>query len=122
MIDMDRDDTPTIIIKNGKTIHQIEIRDLLYIECDSYVCTLSMIDGSRTDCINSLSYFEAKLSKWRFERISRDTIVSLIHVAAVKCKKSNRKTVIMKDGREFDIAFRRWKHFKKVFINDTSIA
>lgn len=112
---VERKDTFTIIIKSGKTIRQIEITDLLYIECDSYVCTLTMVDGSKADCTYSLSYFEVKLSSWRFERISRDAIVSLKHVTAIKSKSNNRKTVIMKNGKELDIAFRRWKHFKAAF-------
>lgn len=112
---MDKNDTPTIIIKSGKTIRQIEIKNLLYIECDSYVCTLSMTDGSKTDCTYSLTYFEEKLSPWRFERISRNVIVSLRDVVAIKSKIGNRKTVMMKDGREFDIAFRKWKRFKDTF-------
>lgn len=91
---VERKDTFTIIIKSGKTIRQIEITDLLYIECDSYVCTLTMVDGTKADCTYSLSYFEEKLSSWRFERISRDAIVSLKHVTAIKSKSNNRKTVI----------------------------
>ena len=112
---MERSDKPTIIIKSGKTIRQIEITDLLYIECDSYVCTLVLSDGTQINCTKSLQYFEETLSPWRFERISRDAIVSLKHVMAIKSKNNNRKTVIMKDGKELDIAFRRWKQFKDAF-------
>jgi DNA-binding LytR/AlgR family response regulator len=115
LIAMDKNNAPTIIIKSGKTIRQIEIKDLLYIECDCYVSTFSMADGSKIDCTYSLAYFEEKLSPWRFERISRNVIVSLRDVVAIKSKIGNRKTVIMKDGREFDIAFRKWKRFKVAF-------
>lgn len=112
---MDKNDNPTIIIKSGKTIRQIEIKELIYIECDCYVCALVLSDGSQICCTKSLQYFEEILQPWRFERISRDVIVSLKHVAAIKSRNGNRKTVIMKNGKEFDIAFRRWKQFKDAF-------
>ena len=113
---MDKNDNPTIIIKSGKTIRRIELADLYYIECDCYVCTLSMSDGSKIHCTYSLTYFEEKLPQQRFYRISRDVIVNLNHVTAIKSKPGNKKTTVMIDGNEFDIAFRRWKLFKMIFF------
>lgn len=112
---MDKNGTSTIIIKSGKTIHQIDIKELLYIECDCYVCSLTLSDGNRITCTKSLQHFEETLLPWRFERISRNVIVSLRYVIAIKSKRGNRKTVMMKNDKEFDIAFRKWKRFKGVF-------
>ncbi len=102
----------TIIIKNGKIIHRVGIRDLLYIQCVDYLSTFFIEGGIQYSCSKSLSYYTDLLGPYQFIRINRNILVNIDHVAAIKRGENNRKIAIMSDSSEHEVAFRRWKNFK----------
>lgn len=112
---MDKGSKTSIVIRCGKIFRQITIANLICIECNSYVCSLIMTDNDFS-CVATLSSFEKKLRPWRFYRISRSVIVNMNHIAAIRSTKNNRHCVVMTNGKEFNIAFRRWNQLKMAFL------
>lgn len=102
----------TILIKDGKTIHCLNVRDIIYIHCESYLCTFVLQGGSRYSHSKSLNVYAKLLQPHHFIQISRNTLINVEHVSAIKSGNNNRKSALMSNGDEFPIAFRRWKELK----------
>ncbi|MBQ8958245.1 MAG: LytTR family transcriptional regulator DNA-binding domain-containing protein [Bacteroidales bacterium] len=76
--------SPSMFIADRKHLVKIEIEDILYVECDCYNCTLVMLDGSRFSITKPLSYFESKLPRCFFYRVSRGCMVCVRHIVSIK--------------------------------------
>lgn len=106
----------TIQIKDGKVTHRINLKNLIQVHCESYVCTFTILNGHQYSCSKPLSYFADLLQPFRFVRISRNTLINIDHISAIKSGNKNRKMVIMANGEELEIAFRRWKELREALI------
>lgn len=106
----------TIHIKDGRVTHRISVKNLIYIHCDCYICTIITLNGHHYSCSKPLSYFTNLLQPPHFVRISRNKLINIEHVSAVKSGDKNRKIAIMSNGEELEIAFRRWRELKEALI------
>ena len=102
----------TILVRDGNLTRCINIKDLIHVQCEGYLCTFTTQGGVQLSHSKSLSFYTKLLQPYHFTRISRSTLINVEHVSAIKSGIKNRKSVLMSNGDEFPIAFRRWKELK----------
>ena len=67
-----------IIFKNGKKI--IPLKDILYLECDTYITTVHTINNKETSSARLLKEYEIALSEYNFVRINHNIIINKEHI------------------------------------------
>jgi len=63
--------------------HYIDISEIIYISCDSYICTIYLKD-EKISISKQLKCFENELSEFGFIRINRSTIINLFHFTLIR--------------------------------------
>lgn len=106
----------TIILKNAITIRQIDIQTICYITIDIDCVTVFFVDNSKFSCSKSLQEMQEILPS-HFIKIARGCIVNLFKVKELRLK---QRKVILYDGTELQVAFRRFKSIKCALMDNTN--
>ncbi len=97
----------TIILKEKGKVHQIAIKDIVYVKCESYISTIHTFNRRKTISASILlKDIEEKVNGYGFCRINRNTLVNLTYFDSyVSCKKRCFKTTT---GVEMNVSRRKW--------------
>lgn len=91
---------------------------IMYVECVNFFCLLFLEDGKRLESSCSLLLMEKKLFRHKFSKIGRSYLVNLDHVMMLKRYNSRKWSVVMDNGLELPIAYRRLVRFKKEYLQE----
>ncbi|GAB1418451.1 MAG: LytTR family transcriptional regulator [Ignavibacterium sp.] len=97
----------TIILKEKGKVHQIAIKDIVYVKCESYISTIHTFNRRKTISASILlKDIEEKVNGYGFCRINRNTLVNLKYFDSyVSGKKRCFKTTT---GVEMNVSRRKW--------------
>jgi two-component system LytT family response regulator len=88
----------------------IPIKEIEYLEADGSYVQLLLIDGKQKTISKNLKYFEQILEQFpNFVRVHRSSIINMDNM--ISYSRSGRGTIIMKNGKEIDIARDRKAYF-----------
>lgn len=107
-----------MIIKTNKGFVKVPFEKIMYVECVNFFCLLFLEDGKRLESSCSLLLMEKKLFRHKFSKIGRSCLVNLDHVMMLKRYNSRKWSVVMDNGLELPIAYRRLVRFKKEYLQE----
>ena len=89
---MDRNTMKTIDIYEGKQIHKIELRDIVYFMADGKCSMVFFMDKSYIRSTKGLKYYHDQLhEKENFYRIHRKYLVNVIHIVRIEDASETRQ-------------------------------
>lgn len=109
-----------IILNIGKRIVKVTVQEILYVVCDDYICSLTIVDGKVFHMSHSLQYMHQQLQDFGFYYISRNVLLNIQHVTELQRTSARKWQALISDGSVFDIAARRQKEFKDTFLTTRS--
>jgi len=101
-----------IVLTDSKGQHFIKLNDIIYCIADGSYTHVYLINSKSFLSSRNLKEFEDMLPKTVFCRIHHGHIVNILHIS--KVVKGRGGNVIMRDGRELEIAVRRKDDFLKL--------
>ncbi|MGN0814663.1 MAG: LytR/AlgR family response regulator transcription factor [Candidatus Coproplasma sp.] len=106
-----------ILVSNKDEVHNISLRDLLYVEVCGHKLVFHKINGEEVNTCGSLGKLAEELGGSGFSRCSSCYLLNMRYVSKV-----NGLTVELKDGTELQISRRKRKEFLDdftIFIGST---
>ncbi len=91
-------------------ITYIDLSEVIYLVCDSYVTDIHLVDGSVISVAKLLKKFEEELNEFGFVRANRNVLVNLVHIDSIQLGKSQRKLIV--NGISINISRRNLYKFK----------
>jgi two-component system LytT family response regulator len=105
-----------ITVKENNKIRQINIGDISYIKCDSYVSTIHFIDADKSISITKLlKRFEIELSEFGFIRANRSCLVNVRYIKSIEICKNTKLTLVSDEN--ISISVRQLPKIKKIKDN-----
>lgn len=92
-----------VVIKLGKKYYFVPTDTIKYISSSSYYAEIFTLDNAKHTYRISMSEFMSKLNPAMFARISRSTIVNVLHVKEVVSEGQGDYSIVMRDGRAFSL-------------------
>jgi len=104
----------TIILKSSRKIRQINIEDIVYISCDSYLISIHFVNQKKSEIFSKpLKEMEKELSNFHFLRINRKELINMKYFKSYNNNDSKKITLLT--GLELSVSRRKWSTIKKYF-------
>lgn len=102
-----------ITLKEKKKAYRIFIKDISYIQSNSYLCSVYFIDDRKSITVTKLlKEFEIELSKYGFLRISRNTLVNMLNIVVIH--NDNTRRIFMNGGATLTISCRNYPKVNRI--------
>lgn len=112
MIDYSLQNDKAIAIKENGKIKQLFITDIAYIQCNSYLSTIHLIESSKKETYcKLLKELEGELNKYGFLKISRNILLNMKYLKEINTK--NYQKIILKNGTELSFSSRKLNLIKQ---------
>ena len=106
-----------LIVKEKGRITQIDICDILYIECENNICRFVINNDNKTiSTYKVLKEVEQELSEFNFFRANRNTLVNLANVRTYS-KVNQKPTIELINNKKIIISKNKLSDFFKILRN-----
>jgi len=103
----------TIILRSASKVRQIFVENIVYISCDSYLVTLSLVNQKSPEIFSSsLKYLENQLDSFHFFRINRSQIINLKYFKY--CHFDGSRKIKLTNGEDLVVSRRNWTAIKRL--------
>ena len=102
-----------IPLQTPRSIHLVQADDIICIQCESYVCDVTLVNDTVIPVAKPLCYYEGILPEASFVRISRSHIINVKHIVEIRTIDVRKRTCHLSNGEELIISYRRWPDLKR---------
>ncbi len=103
-----------IILKSSRKVRQINIENIVYISCDSYLLSVHFFNQKRTEVFSKpLKDIEKELSHFHFLRINRNELINMKYFKSYYNNESRKIT--LSTGTILSVSRRKWSMIKNYF-------
>ncbi len=104
----------TIILKSSRITRQINIGNIVYISCDSYLISIHLINQKKSEIFSKpLKEIEKELSNFHFFRINRNELINMKYFKSYHNSASRKIT--LSTGKTLSVSRRKWLAIKNYF-------
>ena len=104
----------TIILKSSRKVRQINIENIVYVTCDSYLTSIHFFNQKKPEIFTkSLKEIETELADFHFLRINRNELINMKYFKSYYNGGLRKITLIT--GKTLTVSRRKWTLIKKYF-------
>ena len=104
----------TIILKSSRKVRQINIENIVYISCDSYLTSIYFFNQKSPEIFTkSLKEIEKELVDFHFLRINRNELINMKYFKSYY--NGGLRKITLSTGKTLTVSRRKWALIKKYF-------